>query len=177
MTARSKARKRALDILFESDLRDADPLTTLAAWERRDDPPVAEHAVRLVRLVAEHTDLVDATVAERLVGWDFHRLAPVDRALLRLATAELLWVDDVPDAVSIDEAVELAKSLSTDDAPAFVNAVLARIAADKPQPSAQPEEPAAAEEPAQPAGTARRASESSTPQAISRSVNSPGVSS
>ena len=128
MTARTKARKRALDILFESDLRDIDPLATLTAWEGRNDPPVQEHAARLVRLVAEHAAVIDAAVAQRLVDWDFQRLAPVDRALLRLATAELLWVDDVPDAVAIDEAVELAKSLCSDEAPAFVNGVLARAA-------------------------------------------------
>lgn len=133
MAARTKARKRALDILFESDLRGVDPLATLAAWEGRNDPPVQEHAARLVRLVAEHGPVIDAAVAARLVDWDFRRLAPVDRALLRLATAELLWVDDVPDAVAIDEAVELAKSLSTEDAGAFVNGVLARVAVDKPQ--------------------------------------------
>jgi|SRR5579884_7421 len=132
MAARSKARKRALDVLFESDLRNTDPMVTLEAWQRRNDPPVQPHADRLVRLVAEHSAEVDAAVAGRLVGWDYARLAPVDRALLRLATAELLWVDDVPDAVVIDEAVELAKSLSTDDAAGFVNGVLARIAADKP---------------------------------------------
>lgn len=132
MPARSKARKRAVDILFESDLRGVEPLDTLAAWQARSDPPVQEHAERLVRLVAAHRTAIDAGVAERLVGWDFQRLTPVDRAVLRLATAEILWVDDVPDAVAVDEAVELAKSLSTDDAAGFVNGVLARIMADKP---------------------------------------------
>jgi len=131
MPARSKARKRAIDIVFESDLRDADLMATLSAWQQRSDPPVPEHAARLVTIVADHRRTIDDAIAARLVGWDFPRVAPVDRAILRVAGAELLWVDDVPDAVVIDEAVELAKSLSGDESPAFVNGVLARVASDK----------------------------------------------
>lgn len=131
MAARSKARKRALDLVFEADVRQADLGGTLHAWRDRADPPVQDHAARLVDLVVAHAAAVDAAVADRLVGWTLDRVAPVDRAILRIATVELLWVDDVPDAVVIDEAVELAKSLSTDESPAFVNGVLARVAADK----------------------------------------------
>jgi N utilization substance protein B len=132
VAARSKARKRAVDIVFEADLRGADLGATLAAWQRRADPVVGEHTARLAALVDEHRSLIDAALADRLVDWTLPRVAPVDRAILRVAVAELLWVDDVPDAVVIDEAVELAKSLSADESAAFVNAVLARVTADKP---------------------------------------------
>jgi N utilization substance protein B len=131
VTARSKARKRAVDIVFEADLRGTDLDDTLMAWLARADPPVQEHAERLVRLVVSHQAGIDAAVQERLIDWSLQRVAPVDRAILRTASAELLFVDDVPDAVVLDEAVELAKSLSSDDSPAFVNGVLGRIAADK----------------------------------------------
>ncbi len=132
MTARSKARKRALDLLFESDLRAADPLETLRAWVGRADPPVQDYARALVEGVVEHRARIDEILAAYAGDWPLDRMPPVDRTALRLATYELLWCDDVPDAVVIDEAVELVKSLSTDESPGFVNGVLARVLADKP---------------------------------------------
>ena len=132
MSARSKARKRALDILFQSDVRASDPLEALADWVERADPPVQPYACELVEGVAAHRDRIDQVIAGYAPQWPLERMPSVDRAALRLATYELLWRDDVPDAVAIDEAVELAKSLSTDDSPGFVNGLLARILADKP---------------------------------------------
>lgn len=131
MAARSKARKRALDVLFEADQRDRPTLDTLDEWVRRADPPVPSYADELVRGVAAHAEQIDATVAAYSVDWSLDRMPAVDRAVLRLATYELLWCADVPPAVVIDEAVELAKSLSTDESPRFVNGVLARVLADK----------------------------------------------
>ncbi len=83
--------------------------------------------MRLVEGVVEHAADVDRLISEHAQGWSLDRLPDVDRAILRMAVFELLWVDDVPDAVVMDEAVELAKSLSTDDSAAYVNGVLAGI--------------------------------------------------
>ena len=127
MTARSKARKRALDILFESDQRGTDPVENLADWVRRADPPVQEYAREIVEGVAANLPRLDDAIASSAREWTLDRMPSVDRTVLRLATYELLFRDDVPVAVVIDEAVELVKSLSTDDSPAFVNGVLARV--------------------------------------------------
>jgi N utilization substance protein B len=132
MTARSKARKRALDLLFEADLRGVDPIGILAERIPAAGPPVGEYAASLVEGVAEHRDRIDEILASYAEGWTLERMPAVDRAILRLGVYELLWRDDVPDAVAIDEAVELAKSLSTDESPRFVNGVLGRIVLVKP---------------------------------------------
>ena len=128
MAARSKARKRAVDVLYEADLRGQAPLDLLRERIADESPTVPDHAVRLVEGVAEHGARIDELIDRHARGWSLGRLPDVDRAILRMATFELLWVDDVPDAVVIDEAVELAKTLSTDDSPAFVNGVLGAIA-------------------------------------------------
>ena len=128
MAARSKARKRAVDILYEADLRGRDRIELLR--ERVDDdttPPVNEHTVRLVEGVAGNSARIDELIDRHAHGWSLERLPDVDRAILRMAVYELLWVDDVPDAVVLDEAVELARALSTDDSPAYVNGVLGAV--------------------------------------------------
>ena len=129
MAARTKARKRAVDVLYEADLRGSDPLAVLRDRLADANPPVPDHAVRLVEGAVEQRARIDALIEEHAAGWSLDRLPDVDRAILRMATYELLWVDDVPDAVVIDEAVDLAKALSTDDSPAFVNGVLGAILA------------------------------------------------
>jgi N utilization substance protein B len=129
MAARSKARKRAVDVLYEADVRGGDRLTLLRERIADGNPPVPEHTVRLVEGVAEHAARIDALIDAHASNWSIDRLPDVDRAILRMAVYELLWADDVPDAVVIDEAVELAKALSTDDSPAFVNGVLGAILA------------------------------------------------
>ena len=139
MSARSKARKRALDVLFEADQRDRDVRDTLAEWVQRADPPVPSYAGDLVNGVAQHKDRIDEVLSGYAGEWPLQRMPSVDRSILRLATYELLWSADVPAAVAIDEAIELAKSLSTDESPRFVNGVLARVLADKPQLTADPE--------------------------------------
>jgi N utilization substance protein B len=130
VAARSKARKRALDVLFEADLRGSDPLSTLADWVRRGDPPVQSYAVGLVEGVVSHQQRIDQVLSSYAEDWSLDRMPSVDRVVLRLALFELLWCDAIPDAVAIDEAVELAKSLSTEASPGFVNGVLARIVRD-----------------------------------------------
>ena len=131
MAARSKARKRALDLLFEADIRGCDALDTLTAWVDRADPPVADYTRTLVEGVAGRRHRIDEVISGYAGDWPLERMPPVDRNILRLAVFELLWCDDVPDAVAIDEAVELAKSLSTDDSAGYVNGLLARVLADK----------------------------------------------
>jgi N utilization substance protein B len=130
VAARSKARKRALDVLFEADVRGIDPLTTLAAWVGRADPPVQEYAQGLVEGVVAHRARIDELVSEYAEDWSIERMPPVDRAVLRVALYELLWCESIPDAVAIDEAVELAKSLSTEASPAFVNGLLSKVLRD-----------------------------------------------
>jgi N utilization substance protein B len=132
MAARSKARKRALDVLYEADVREVDPLSTLAERRALADPPVNDYTVELVEGVQAHRDRIDAILSEYAEGWTLARMPDVDRAILRLGVYEVLWRDEVPDAVAIDEAVELAKSLSTDESPRFVNGVLGSVLRHRP---------------------------------------------
>ncbi|MEV6239384.1 transcription antitermination factor NusB [Lentzea sp. NPDC051838] len=129
MGARSKARKRAVDFLYEADLLGTDPVTLLAERVGSPDiPPVNDYTVTLVEGVHTNRARIDDLISEHAEGWTLQRMPAVDRAVLRIGLYELLWAADVPDAVAIDEAVELAKGLSTDDSPRFVNGVLGRIA-------------------------------------------------
>jgi N utilization substance protein B len=132
VSARSKARKRAVDVLYESELRNVDPVTTLADRIKLAEPPVNDYTIELVEGVAGHRERIDQILTEFAEGWTVDRMPDVDRAVLRLGVYELLWRADVPDAVAIDEAVELAKSLSTDESPRFVNGVLGRVLKDRP---------------------------------------------
>ena len=127
MSARSKARKRALDVLFEADQRGIDPVGLLK--DRMADPGVIvpEYTASAVEGVAEHRERIDELLSTYAQGWTLERMPAVDRAVLRLGAWELLFNDEVPDAVAIDEAVELARSLSTDESPGFVNGLLARL--------------------------------------------------
>lgn len=129
MGARTKARKRGVDILFEADLRGLDPVSLLA--DRIGDPelpPVNDYTVALVEGVARHCADIDRLLNDHARGWSLDRMPGVDRAILRLALFELLFSDEVDDAVAIDEAIELARALSTDDSPRFVNGLLGGIA-------------------------------------------------
>jgi len=130
--ARSKARKRALDVLYEADQRGAAPLDTLRDRLALSDPPVPEYSVHLVEGVVEHLVRIDELLETYAQEWTIDRFPAVDLAVLRIGTFELLWCDDIPDAVAVSEAVELAASLSTDESPAFVNGLLGRIVDLKP---------------------------------------------
>jgi len=127
MAARSKARKRAVDLLYEADLRGADPVSTLADRIALADPPISDYTIALVEGVTEHRQAIDELLTSFSEGWTLERMPGVDRAVLRVGLYELLWSTEVPDAVAIDEAVELAKSLSTDESPRFVNGLLGRV--------------------------------------------------
>lgn len=134
MKARSKARKRALDILFESEQRGESPATVLA--DRLIEPgtqtALPEYSVQIVEGVIEHSERIDEIISTYSRGWTLDRMPSVDRHLLRIGTWELIYNDDVPDAVAVDEAVDLAKTLSTDESPAFVNGLLGRLLQLKP---------------------------------------------
>ena len=132
--ARSKARKRALDILFEAEQRRTGVLDLLAERITLGSPPVPGYAADLVRGVTVHTARIDELLSQYAEGWTLDRMPAVDRNVLRIGVYELLWADDVPDAVAISEAVLLAQDLSTEASPAFVNGLLARIAKLKPSP-------------------------------------------
>jgi transcription antitermination protein NusB len=132
VAARSKARKRALDILFEAELRGLAPLELLTERQSLGEQPVQEYAAELVRGVAANSEQIDSLIGENAVDWTLERMPAVDRNVLRIGVYELLWADDVPDPVAISEAVALAQDLSTDASPAFVNGLLARIKDLKP---------------------------------------------
>jgi N utilization substance protein B len=131
MPARRKARKRALDVLYEADLRSQPILTVLASVLARMTPPLPEHlpyAVLLVEGVAAKKERIDELISSFAEGWTLARMPVVDRNLARIAVYELLYNDEIDDPVAITEAIELAKQLSTDDSPRFLNGVLGRIA-------------------------------------------------
>jgi len=137
VAARNKARKRAFQILFEAEQRGAVPTAVMADWvrlARTDDrqPPVTEYTMQLVEGYTAHADRIDELLAGHSVGWTLDRMPAVDRNVLRLGTYELIWEDDVPDAVVLDEAVQLAKEFSTDESPSFVNGLLGRLLELKP---------------------------------------------
>jgi transcription antitermination protein NusB len=132
VAARTKARKRALDILFEAELRGEPVLELLALRMQEASPPVAPYAAELVRGVHEHGQQIDGLLSAHAQGWTLERMPAVDRNILRIGVQELLWNDDVPDAVAISEAVALAGELSTDGSSAFVNGLLGRVLELKP---------------------------------------------
>ncbi len=138
MSARNKARKRALDMLFQADVRGETLATIIEAEAKRaaGEPDRAAswlYAREIVDGVNDHQDEIDELIATYSQGWSLDRMPNVDRALLRLSSWEVLHNPDVPTAVAIDEAVELAKEYSTQDSSRFVNGVLGKIAqhADK----------------------------------------------
>ena len=134
MAARSKARKRALDLLFEADQRSLNVSALLA--DRQNNPgdqrPLNPYTVEIVEGVVVHWAEIDELLTTYSHGWTLPRMPGVDRSILRLGAWEVVWNDQVPDGVAISEAVELARTLSTDDSPSFVNGLLARLAEVKP---------------------------------------------
>ncbi len=127
MSARSKARKRALDVLFAADLRGESALEALDAAIADGDGPTNDYTETLIRGVVAERTRIDELLAEHAQGWTLERMPGVDRNVLRLGVYELLYVEDVPDAVAVSEAVALVQDLSTDDSPSFVNGVLGAV--------------------------------------------------
>ncbi len=137
MSARTKARKRALDMLYSADMRQVPVEQVLVAEaERAVNEPERQaswlYAREIVDGIVDHREEIDELITTHSRGWTLERMPAVDRALLRIAGWEILYNDEVPTAVAIDEAVDLARSLSTDDSPSFVNGLLARLVEMKP---------------------------------------------
>src|SRR5258708_36169674 len=149
MSARSKARKRALDDLFEAEIRGEPVLDLLAERSAAGpagggssaggSPPVSGYAAELVRGVQAHRERIDELLSEHSQGWTLDRMPAVDRNILRIGAYELYWGSGVPDGVAISEAVLLARDLSTEGSPAFVNGLLARLLELRPQPDPAPD--------------------------------------
>ena len=131
MAARSKARKRALDVLYASDLRAENPVAALERAIADGEGPSNDYTATLVRGVVEHQAQIDGLLAEYAQGWTLDRMPAVDRNVLRLGVFEVLYADDVPDAVAVTEAINLVRDLSTDESPAFVNGILGAIVRNK----------------------------------------------
>ncbi len=133
MGARTKARRHALDILFQADVRQVDPLTVLAEYQQRRvteaQQPFNPYVVEIVQGTSEHGEQIDEKITTSSIGWDLDRMPGVDRNALRIGVWEILWRSDVPDEVAISEAVSAARELSTDESPAFVNGILSSVMA------------------------------------------------
>jgi transcription antitermination protein NusB len=135
---RHQARKRAVDLLFEAEARRLTPgevvdVRTALAESNPDVAPLHPYTVAVARGVSENSAHIDDLITSHLQGWTLDRLPAVDRAILRVAVWELLHADDVPEPVAVDEAVELAKELSTDESPGFINGVLGQVMLVTPQ--------------------------------------------
>jgi len=130
--ARTKARKRALDLLYASDVRGESATDALERAIAEGDGPTNPYTADLVRGVVGHLVRIDEVLASYAEGWTLDRMPAVDRNVLRLGIYELLYADDVPDAVAVSEAMALVRDLSTDESPQFVNGVLGAVQRDKP---------------------------------------------
>jgi N utilization substance protein B len=131
MPARSKARKRALDILYAAELRGQDPIEALDAAIADGEGPTNPYTEVLVRGVDEHHERIDEILADYAEGWTLDRMPAVDRTALRIGAFELLYAGDVPPPVAVSEAIILVRTLSTDDSPAYVNGVLGSMLRDR----------------------------------------------
>jgi N utilization substance protein B len=135
VSARSKARKQALDILYESDIRSSDPLAILESRvvteEGPDARPIRDFTRELIAGVSANRRKIDELIATYAQGWDMDRLAAVDRNILRLGIFEIIWSDELADGIAIDEAITLAKDLSTDDSATFIHGLLGKISSIK----------------------------------------------
>jgi N utilization substance protein B len=124
-----------LDILFETDIRGTSPMdllnTRLVEVEGEDSRPIREYTKELIVGVSDHRRKIDELISTYARGWDVDRLPTVDRNVLRVAIYEMLWCEAIPDAVAIDEAINLAKELSTDESAGYIHGVLGRISSIK----------------------------------------------
>ncbi|CAN2200738.1 NusB Transcription termination factor [Candidatus Nanopelagicaceae bacterium] len=135
MSARSKARKQALDLLYEADIRGGSALEFLQSREVVEDGPdarpIREFTKELISGISTNTRKIDELITTYAQGWDMDRLPAVDRNILRLAIYEIVWSSDLPDGIAIDEALTLAKELSTDESAGYIHGVLGKISSIK----------------------------------------------
>ena len=127
MSARGKARNRALEVLFEAEQRSVSAFDVLRARRERTDQIVTPYTLEIVEGVVSMQSTIDEFLETYSQGWTLERMPSVDRIILRIGTWELLYNDDVPDGVAVSEAVALAKTLSTDESPSFINGLLGRL--------------------------------------------------
>ncbi|MDI3213392.1 transcription antitermination factor NusB [Arthrobacter sp. AL12] len=132
MSARGKARNRALDVLFEAEQRSVSAFDVLKSRREQTDQIVNPYTLEIVEGVVSHQGAIDEFLETYSQGWTLERMPSVDRTILRIGTWELLYNDDVPDGVAVSEAVALAKTLSTDESPSFINGLLGRLQQLKP---------------------------------------------
>lgn len=129
--ARRKARRRAVEVLYEAEVRGTTVEDVIKRRLAQTEPPINEFTERLARSVDERRGRIDELLDEYAIGWTLERMPVVDRNILRMGAFELLWADDIPDGVAIAEAVGVAKELSTDDSPNFVSGLLSRLMENK----------------------------------------------
>jgi N utilization substance protein B len=132
VSARGKARNRALDVLFEAEQRSVSAFDVLKSRREQTDQIVNPYTLEIVEGVVSHQQAIDEFLETYSQGWTLERMPSVDRTILRIGTWELLYNDDVPDGVAVSEAVALAKTLSTDESPSFINGLLGRLQQLKP---------------------------------------------
>jgi N utilization substance protein B len=132
VSARGKARNRALDVLFEAEQRSVSAFDVLKSRREQTDQIVNPYTLEIVEGVVSHQTAIDEFLETYSQGWTLERMPSVDRTILRIGTWELLYNDDVPDGVAVSEAVALAKTLSTDESPSFINGLLGRLQQLKP---------------------------------------------
>lgn len=135
MSARSKARKQALDLLYEADIRGGSALEILQSRdipeEGPDARPIRDFTKELISGIADNTRKIDELITTYAQGWDMDRLPAVDRNILRLAIYEIVWSSELPDGIAIDEALTLAKELSTDESAGYIHGVLGKVSSIK----------------------------------------------
>jgi N utilization substance protein B len=130
--ARTKARKRALDVLYSADMRGETGVEALERVIAEGETPSNPYTATIVRGVSDHQPRIDEVLEEFATDWSLSRMPVVDRNVLRIGVWELLWADDVPDTVAVTEAMALVRELSTDESPSFVNGILGAIQRNKP---------------------------------------------
>ncbi|GHD15228.1 transcription antitermination factor NusB [Nocardiopsis kunsanensis] len=129
--ARRKARRRAVEVLYESEVRAISVDDVIARRRAQPEPPINEFTERLARAIDERRGRIDELLDAYAIGWTLERMPVVDRNILRMGAYELLWDDSIPDGVAIAEAVGVAKELSTDDSPSFISGLLSRLMENK----------------------------------------------
>lgn len=129
--ARRKARRRAVEVLYESEVRAISVDDVIARRRAQPEPPINEFTESLARAIDERRERIDELLAAYAIGWTLERMPVVDRNILRMGAYELLWDDGIPDGVAIAEAVGVAKELSTDDSPSFISGLLSRLMENK----------------------------------------------
>lgn len=132
MSTRSKARKAALDLLYESDIRKARAGDLMQSRITELEYVIRDFTKELVEGVESNRRKIDELIATYSQGWDMDRMPVIDRNILRLAIYEILWSTNVPQAVAINEALELAQTLSTDESSKYINGVLSKVVEIKP---------------------------------------------